>query len=110
MIAVLFVSTAGIGALGRWLLAARWNQRLPLGTLMANTVASFAVGVCNSLDGDADILIRVALFGSFSTWSTLAFEITRLARDGRRPDALLHLMSSLVLGIGAAWLGLRFVT
>ncbi len=102
--AMAFIALAGIGALSRAALAQRLNRDLPVGTLAANVVASFALGV---LDGRGGVAVSIGLLGALSTWSTVAGEVVVMAHSDRRRLALGYLGLSLVGGIGAAWLGLR---
>ena len=57
------------------------------------------------MHGDAYLLAGTAVIGSYTTFSTWMFESHRLAEDGWSWLALLNLVLSLVLGIGAAELG-----
>ncbi len=79
----------------------------PLGTLIANLAASFALGAAQGLDGTAQAVIGAALLGALSTWSTLANEIHQRWRNDARRHAWAVLAISLVGGISLAWIGLR---
>jgi CrcB protein len=107
MILLVLPLAAGGGIL-RWLLAERWNARIPIGTLTANITAAFAVGLFSDLGGNFELALRVGLFGALSTWSTLAFEVADLARarDGRL--AVVYLTTTVSLGISAALVGLHW--
>lgn len=107
---VLVLPAAALGGLVRWWLAERFNSRqnIPLGTLTANLVASFAIGLLAGLDSTSDVVVRVGLLGALSTWSTLANEVLELYRHDRRRSAVIYLAVSLVGGVASAWLGLQF--
>lgn len=111
MIALL-LPLAAVGGLLRWFAAEHLNRlgSVPLGTLAANLVSSLAVGLLTGLDGDRDLVVRVGLLGTLSTWSTLAFELTTMGRSGRPKAAVGYALASLVGGIGLAWLGLRLAS
>ena len=104
---ILVLPLAMLGALVRWQLAERLNGLVPVGTLIANTAASFAVGLFSNLEHTGDLLIRVGLLGALSTWSTLAHEVAVLARLDEGRLALGYLLSTTGLGVGAAFIGLQ---
>ncbi len=114
MTTIAFLSIAGaLGALLRASLAHNLNGRIALGTLAANVVAAFALGYLSHSRlaaswGEApSIALRVGFLGALSTWSSVANEIADHLRSQRRSDAVTVLALNLVVGIGAAWLGLR---
>jgi CrcB protein len=101
----------GAGALGRFLLdgfvSGRAGDRFPWGTLAVNLSGAFALGMLAgaTVGGDARRLVATGLLGAFTTFSTWMFESHRLAEDGEGRRSLVNLLASLVLGLGAAWLG-----
>lgn len=102
---VLVVVLGGLGALLRALMA----KALPplVGTLFINLVAAFALGLSAAWTGVAADGLRIGLLGAASTWSTLANELALLLRERRFVRAGTYLGISLLLGVGAAWLGLQ---
>lgn len=102
---VLILILGGLGAFLRALMA----KALPLlvGTLFINLVAAFALGLSAAWTGVAADGLRIGLLGAASTWSTLANEIALLLRERRFGRAGIYLGLSLILGVGAAWLGLQ---
>jgi CrcB protein len=101
----------GAGALARFLVdgavAARLGRSFPFGTLAVNLSGAFLLGLLVGAvtDDDALRLAGVGLLGSYTTFSTWAFESHRLGEDGQRGLAALNFGASLVLGVLAAWLG-----
>jgi CrcB protein len=101
----------GAGAVSRLLLdgavSARAGRGFPWGTLAVNLSGAFAFGVLlgAAMSGDALRLAATGLLGSFTTFSTWAFESHRAAEDGRRGIGAANLAVSLVLGVALAWLG-----
>lgn len=101
----------GVGANARFLVhttvAARVGSELPLGTLVVNASGSLLLGLLAgvSLSGDALVLTGTATLGSYTTFSTWMLETHLLAANGRRGVALLNVVLSLALGIGAVALG-----
>jgi CrcB protein len=117
MIAALAVAGgAVVGAPLRYLVdravQSRHESRFPYGTLLVNLVACLILGV---VTGIADLsptvvaLLGTGLCGTFSTYSTYAFETFRLAEDGEWSPAALNVVASVGLGVGVAsvgfWLG-----
>lgn len=109
----------GAGALARFLVDAAITARavrtrtaargrpFPLGILAVNLSGAFLLGVVVGLavHGDRYSLIATGLLGSYTTFSTWVFDSHRLATDGRRAHAALHIVASLLLGLLAVWLG-----
>jgi len=101
----------GVGANARFLvhslIAARTGSDFPLGTLVVNASGSLLLGLLAgaSLSGDALVLAGTATLGSYTTFSTWMLETHLLAANGRRGAALLNVVVSLALGLGALALG-----
>lgn len=84
----------------------------PLSTLLINVAGSFALGllVARVWPTASDWLkagLGPGLLGSFTTFSAVVAALVTMTAAGAGPAALLYLAASLVLGLGAAWLGLR---
>ena len=103
----------GAGAVGRFLLdglvSRRAGREFPYGTLAVNVLGSLLLGVLAgaAVSGDAYRLSATGLIGAFTTFSTWTFESHRLGEDGRLRHGALNFAVSLLLGLGAAWLGRR---
>jgi fluoride exporter len=101
----------GVGAIARFLLdgavAGRVGRAFPWGTLAVNLTGTLGLGllVGVALDGDAYRLAGTGLLGAFTTFSTWALESHRLGEDGQVRMGLVNFAASLILGVGAAWLG-----
>ena len=101
----------GVGANARFfvhtLIAARGGGEFPFGTLVVNASGSFALGllVGFSLSGDALVLAETATLGSYTTFSTWMLETWRLGEEGWRGAALVNVLVSVGLGLGAVALG-----
>lgn len=104
---------ACVGALARWLLGLWLNTGgwLPWGTLAANWVGAYAVGVAvvffqthTGIDPAWRLLIVTGLLGALTTFSTFSAEAVALIQQGRVHLALahsgLHLAGSLLLTWG----------
>ena len=102
---------AALGALLRWMLALQLNPvlpDLPLGTLAANLVGGYAVGVAlgwlalhPELPPQVRLFIVTGLLGGLTTFSTFSAEVVAHLQDGRLFWALAlacaHLVGSLLL-------------
>lgn len=106
---------AGLGALLRWALALWLNGSgpVPLGTLAANLLGGYLVGLAvgvfqamPELDPAWRLLLVTGLLGGLTTFSTFSAEVVAHLMQGRAGWALtqagLHLMGSLAL----TWLGI----
>ena len=104
-------SLGGVGALARFgvdsLVSSRALSRFPLGTLAVNVTGSCVLGVLAgaALGHDGYLLAGTAVIGSYTTFSTWQLESHRLAEDGLRRAAVLNLLLSLALGLGAVAFG-----
>ncbi|KQP17849.1 fluoride efflux transporter CrcB [Pseudorhodoferax sp. Leaf267] len=112
MLAALAVSVgAAIGALLRWRLSIWLNTSgapLPFGTLAANLIGGYCVGVCVAVFQalpQIDPLWRLALvtglLGGLTTFSSFSAEVVLMLQDQRHGLALgtaaVHLLGSLAL-------------
>lgn len=120
---ILFVGLGGgIGSIMRFLtsrftarlVAAQW---LFLGTLAANLIGCFLIGILSGwmLSHMPDnqpfrLLFIVGFCGGYTTFSTFAFENYRLIEMNQWGILLLYLTASVVLGIIAVWLGMKIVS
>jgi CrcB protein len=103
----------GLAALARVLVdeavAARISERLPAGTLTVNLSGALVLGILvgAGVSRDAYLLTGTALIGSYTTFSTWMLESRTLAAEGRPGlvAAAVNIALSLVLGVGAVWLG-----
>jgi CrcB protein len=108
---------ASFGAILRWLLAGRFNAvvpALPLGTLLANLLGGYLVGLAVAFIADHPALapqwrlfVITGFLGSLTTFSTFSAEVVTSLMEGRVQWAIAtvaaHLLGSVtmtVLGIG----------
>ena len=119
--AVLAISAgASLGALARWRLGLWLSQPgawLPWGTLAANWVGAYVIGLAVAvfhhhpgLDPHWRLLIVTGLLGGLTTFSSFSAEVLDLLLQQRHVQALaalaLHVGGSLLL----SWAGLRTAT
>lgn len=103
MIPLLVACGGALGASMRFLLGHLLDERLPLGTLLANVTGSFLLGLlaASSLSGEAWALLGTGFCGAFTTYSALAVKSVELGRATGTAYAL----GTVVLAVGAACLG-----
>jgi CrcB protein len=102
---------AAAGALTRWVLATRLNPllpQLPLGTLAANLVGGYAIGLVlgwlalrPDLPPEVRLFLVTGLLGGLTTFSTFSAEVVNQLASGRMGWALTiaatHLAGSFLL-------------
>jgi len=125
MLQVLAISLgASVGALARWQLGLWLNQGhalLPWGTLVANWVGAWLIGVAvvffqshTQLDPAWRLALVTGFLGALTTFSTFSAEVVSMLQHARYALALatasLHLLGSLALTLAgmqmaSAWFG-----
>ena len=103
---------ASVGALARWGLALWLNPlaSMPLGTLAANLVGGYLVGVClavfqalPNLDPTWRLAIVTGFLGGLTTFSSFSAEVVTMLQQTRYAlafgTAMLHVAGSLLLTI-----------
>lgn len=109
---------ASLGALARWGLALWFGAGglMPWGTLAANLIGGYLVGVAIAafqLLPDLDPVWRLALvtgfLGGLTTFSSFSAEVVTMLLEGRAGVALLTASAHLGGSLLATWLGIRSV-
>ncbi len=113
----LAIATGGaVGALLRFWMSngiyALLGRSFPFGTLAVNVLGSLLMGFLYVLLIDKLSLgphwraaLLIGLLGAFTTFSTFSIETLNLIEEGEAMKALLNVILSVVLCLGAAWLG-----
>ncbi len=113
-----FVALGGaLGSVSRFLLGPAlqraFNATFPVGTLFINVVGSLILGFVLGLAAEgvdvrpeARAFIAIGFCGGFTTFSTFSYEAVRLLEDGEGSRAALYVLTSVVLSISAAFIGL----
>lgn len=105
------LALGGCGAMLRTGVGASIDGRkrtpFPLGTFTVNMSGSFLAGFFYGAHvvGDAHLLVATGLVGAFTTFSTWIGDSEKLLRKGDVSNAMLNLLGSILLGLGAALLG-----
>jgi fluoride exporter len=119
MLSYLWVSLGGaIGSAARFwisgLVAQRYGQTFPLGTLAVNITGSFVIGAFAALsDPDGRALISpslreffmIGVCGGYTTFSSFSLQTLTLAQEGEWFRATLNCIFSFALCLIAVWLG-----
>jgi fluoride exporter len=119
-LSVLSVSAgAALGALLRWALASRFNPlvpALPLGTLAANLVGGYLVGVAIAvfaqhpgLSPQARLFVITGFLGGLTTFSTFSAEVVTQLQQGHTAWALATAFAHLVGSFALTALGVATV-
>jgi CrcB protein len=111
------IGVAGfIGTLLRyWLsgvIAKRYGETFPFGTLAVNLIGCFVIGFLFYLFYDralasptARTTIFIGLLGGFTTFSSYGLQTFTLLRDGELFLALVNIIASNVIGLVLVWVG-----
>lgn len=113
---ILLVGCGGMfGAISRYgiaLMTAGWLQtRLPLGTLIANVLGCFLIGLLigseiGESNPKAKLLLGVGFLGSLTTFSTFSAETLQSASDGFPLISAANVIANLLLGFIAVATGI----
>ncbi len=119
MLSYFWVSLGGaIGSAGRFwvsgLVAARYGNTFPLGTLAVNVTGSFIIGILAALtEPDGRFLaspsfrefFMIGICGGYTTFSSFSLQTLSLAQDGEWWRAGANAVASFALCLVAVWLG-----
>lgn len=110
---------AAIGAWLRWALGVGLNAlvpQLPLGTLVANLIGGYLIGVAVAVFDEAAgltpelrLLVITGFLGGLTTYSTFSAESVTLLQSGRYGWALAHTGAHLAGSIALTLLGMMTV-
>jgi len=98
---------------GGWIQRA-WPQHLPVGTIAVNVTGCLIIGLLAGLlrkggepvlNGDAREFLLSGLLGGYTTFSAFSLQSLVLAREGMGGTAVINVAVSLVLCLGAVWIG-----
>lgn len=105
-----------MGTLARYglsgVVAKRYGETFPLGTLAVNLIGCFLVGLLFYLmqerflvNQNVRTIILIGLLGGFTTFSSLGLKTFTLLQDNQIALAGLNLVASNVLGLFLVWAG-----
>ncbi len=107
-----------LGAVARYLMVGRFEYWLgvgfPYGTLTANVLGSFLLGVSIEImallwspSPELRALLTVGLLGSFTTFSALSLDTLLLFEAGAPGQAALYALASVLLSLIGSFAGMR---
>lgn len=110
----------GLGAVARYLVSNWFLQVVgpgfPWGTFTINVTGAFLIGIVLQLAAAQPdfnpylrLFLATGILGGYTTFSTFAYEIFHLGNTNRIVEALLYSCGSVVIGVGAAVLGVLSV-
>ena len=114
---LLFIGVAGFaGTLSRyWLsgvIARRYGETFPLGTLVVNLAGCFLVGLLFYVMNERYLVnqtmrtvIMIGFLGGFTTFSSFGLQTFTLLQDGEFGLAVLNITASNVVGLLLVWAG-----
>jgi len=118
---ILGIALAGaVGAPARYVVdivvIERTEGGLPVGTLVINVTGSFLLGLItgfalyHAFPSTPRTILATGFCGAYTTFSTFAYEVVRLAEAGAHRAALRVLLASLIVPALAAALGLALAS
>jgi len=124
MLSYIWVGLGGaIGSVARFwisgIVAERWGQTFPFGTLAVNVTGSLIIGAFAALtDPEGRWLVSpsfrqffmIGVCGGYTTFSSFSLQTLTLAQDGEWFRAMANSIASLALCLLAVWLGHFSVT
>ena len=103
-----------LGTLARWGIGA-WAQRFsaefPYGTLTINVIGSLILGFLlrymtqTNAAPELRAALTIGFCGGFTTFSTFSYEAARLLEDGSTLRAVTYMAASVLLSLGAVFVG-----
>ena len=105
-----------IGTVSRYLMsgviAKRYGETFPMGTLLVNLIGCFLVGLLFYLleerflvNQTARTVILIGFLGGFTTFSSFGLQTFTLLRDGESGLAVLNIAASNLVGLLLVWAG-----
>jgi len=94
-------------------MARAFGVAFPYGTLAVNVIGGFLMGLFIELlarrfDGSPELrlFIAIGILGGFTTFSSFSLDVVVLWERGELATALFYVLASVILSIGALFLGL----
>lgn len=93
------------------------TPRFPFATLSINVIGSLIIGVVfglavrdSNFDSNWKVFLASGICGGFTTFSAFSLENLQMLQQGKYFLLLVYILSSIIAGIFAAWIGYKLVT
>ena len=117
---VLLIGAGGfIGSSLRYLISLFFQSKVlttfPFGTFAVNILGCFLIGAVYALSDRGDLgaewrlFLATGILGGFTTFSSFSNETVSMMRDAQYGSALLYVVSSVILGLLATFLGIFLI-
>jgi fluoride exporter len=124
MLSYFLVGLGGaIGSVARFwmsgLIASRFGQTFPMGTLVVNVTGSFAIGLLAALsepegrwlvNPSLRQFLMIGVCGGYTTFSSFSLQTLALIQEGEWLHAVLNSIASFAFCLFAVWLGYFLIT
>lgn len=109
MKALFVIAGAAVGAPSRYLLDLYLRKyiRYPYGITLINVLGAFIIGLSIGPADNLRALVAIGFAGAFTTWSTFMLDLYLAFELKQYKTAATNLVASLVLGLGAVWIGIH---
>lgn len=108
-----------IGGAMRYLISLPFQNRLifsfPFGTLIANILGCFLIGILfgisekSLLPADTRIFLATGILGGFTTLSSFSLETVEMLRDGYLMKGIVYILISVGVGLLATYFGISLM-
>lgn len=109
----LIVGTGGIfGAISRYVVGKIFRKVIgkdhPIATFFINTTGSFLIGYLSAkyIPYEYKLFFIAGFLGSFTTYSTFMFEVSKYIKNKKFTKAFIYLFSSIIFGILSVGIGI----
>ena len=103
------ITGAAIGAPSRFIIDQYLRKYLkyPIGITLINVLGSLVLGLSIGSGAKSQAFLGIGFAGAFTTWSTFILDLYLAYVLKRYRSAALNLVLSTLLGLGAAWIGIK---
>lgn len=108
-----------LGGISRYLLSqfiqTKFLSAFPFGTLAVNILGCLLIGVVFGLSDKGNLsqewrlFLATGVLGGFTTFSAFSNETVNMLRDGQFWYAAAYIVSSIILGLLATFIGMSFI-